>query len=527
MKTTISSAFFLLAIILCTAVHAETKKSGVLRANETWEGVIRVTGDVTVPEGITLTIKPNALVKFEANRDDEAGGYDAGKAELIVEGVLKAEGKDKYEIRFTSGNFLLPIEQQQQQSKVQPQAGDWYGIVFMKGNNDRSILTYSVIEYAYDGVTCVNASPRIYRNRIEGNYWNGILCDIISGPKINNNQILNNGYAGINTKINSVPSISGNEITGNRFGILVQDVSKPVIGDIKLGENSGKNAIYGNLEYNLYNHTKNVIYAQRNDWGDNTHADRLIRDDDENVKYGLVVYAPVFASGKISYLEYQNLASAVATDVIDDKAQKEKEIEELKKKIEESKKLQGEKTTTGNVIEDKSKEEQERLIAEQEKEKERLRLLEEQLKLQEQIRIEQEKQLAMKKKEEEDRKRMEDEQKKKAALEKKESAVAATFNAPKMANELDKSPKVISKVNPVLPKEAQQAKVSGTVSLRVLVGLDGKAKELYVAKRIGNKDFDQMIEDEAKATVKKWVFETGQFEGKNVEYWTVVTMMFK
>jgi outer membrane biosynthesis protein TonB len=397
----------------------------------------------------------------------------------------------------------------------------------MKGDHDRSILSYCVIEFAYDGVTCVNASPRIYRNRIEGNYWNGILCHIVSNPKINNNQILNNGYAGINTKINSTPSISGNEITGNRFGVLIQDVSKPVIGDVKLGENSGKNAIYGNLEYNLYNHTKNVIYAQRNDWGDNTNADRLIKDDDENAKHGIVVYAPVFASGKISYLEYQSLSSGVTTNVVDDKAQKQKEIEELKKKIEESKKQQLEKTTAGTVIEDKSKEEQARLLAEQEKEKERLRLLEEQLKQQEQIRIEQEKQLALKKKEEDDRKRMEEEQKKKAALEKKETAVATTFIAPKMANELDKNPKVISKVNPVLPKEAQQAKVSGTVSLRVLVGLDGKAKEMYVAKRIGNKDFDKMIEDDAKASVKKWVFEVGQFEGKNVEYWMVVNMLYK
>ncbi len=507
--------------------EAQTKKSGALRSNETWEGVILVTGDVIVPEGITLTIKPNALIKFEANRDDRSGGYDVNKCELIVEGVLKAEGKEKYEIRFTSGNFLLPAELQGTQQKVQPQAGDWYGIVFMKGDHDRSIVTYSVVEFAYDGIACINASPRIYRNRIEGNYWNGILCDIISSPKINNNQIQNNGYAGINSKINSSPSISGNEITGNRFGILIQDVSKPVVGDVKLGENSGKNAIYGNLEYNLYNHTKNVIYAQRNDWGDNTNADRMIKDDDEHAKYGLVVYTPVYASGKISYLEYQNLASAGSTDVVDDKVKKQKEIEELKKKIEETRKQQTETLTAGVAIEDKSKEEQARILAEQEKEKERLRLLEEQMKLQEQIRIEQEKQLALKKKEEDDRKRLEEEQKKKASLEKKETATAAAFTAPKMVNELDRSPKVITKTLPKRPKEAEQAKVSGTVSLRVLVGLDGKAKEMNVAKRIGNKDFDQMFEDEAKATVRNWVFEVGLFEGKNVEYWTIVTMFFK
>lgn len=518
----------LLILVLFTALstQAAIKKSGVLKSNETWEGVVEVTGDVTVPEGVVLTIKPNALIKFAANRDDESGGYDVTKSELIIEGVLKAEGKDKYEIRFTSGNFTLPNEQGS--SKLQPQAGDWYGIIIMKGNNDRSILSYCVIEFAYDGITCVNASPRIFRNRIEGNFWNGILCDVVSNPKINNNQILNNGYAGINCKINSSPSISGNEITGNRYGILAQDVSKPIIGDVKLGENSGKNAIFANLEYNLYNHTKNVIYAQRNDWGDNTNADRTIHDDDENTKFGLVVYTPVYASGKISYLEYQNLSSYIMKETKEDKTKKQEEIEALKKKIEETKRLQIEKQTSGAVIEDKSKEEQERLLAEQEKEKERLRLLEEQLKQQEQIRLEQERQLAIKKKEEEEQKRAEEERQRKAALEKKETKTTTTaFAAPKMVNELDKKPVVISSVNPNLPEMARQAKIRGTVSLRVLVGLDGKAKEMYVSKRIGNKDFDQMIEEEAKNAVRKWVFEVGIFEGKQVEYWTVVNLLFK
>lgn len=516
-----------LLIMGTITLSGQVKKSGVLRSNETWEGVIRVTGDVVVPEGVTLTIKPNALIKFEAGNDDQEGGYDVTRCELIIEGVLKAEGKEKYEIRFTSSNFLLPAEQVKATVKTQPQAGDWYGIVFMKGNNDRSIITYSVIEFAYDGITCVNASPRIFRNRIESNYWNGILCDIISNPKINNNQIINNGYAGINVKINSAPSINGNEITSNRFGILIQDVSRPNIGNIQIGEQTGRNAIYGNLEYNLYNHTKNVIYAQRNDWGDNTNADRMIKDDDENAKYGLVVYTPVYASGKISYLEYQSLAAGGTTAAKEDKEKKQKEIEELKKRIEEAKKQQVETKTGGPALEDKSKEEQERLFAEQKKEQERLRLLEEELKLQEQIRIEQEKQMALKKKEEEERKRVEEEQRKKAALEKKETAVASGFVPVKMANELDRTPKVISKVTPTLPKEAAQARVSGTISLRVLVGTDGKAKEIHIAKRIGNKDFDQMIEEEAKATVKKWVFEVGLFEGKPVEYWTVVTMLFK
>ncbi|KAB2880276.1 hypothetical protein F9K33_05570 [bacterium] len=517
---------FKLILIWCcwSQIASAATSSGVLKGDETWEGVVIITGDVTVPEGVTLRIRPNALIKFAANRDDQQGGYDINKCELIIEGMLRAEGQEKYEIRFTSINFSLPG--QESTLNAQPQASDWYGIIFKKGNNDKSIVSYSVIEFAYDGITCINASPRIFRNRIEGNYWNGVLCDIMSAPKINSNRIMNNGYAGLNCKIGSSPSVSSNEISGNRYGILIQDVSQPVIGDMRLGENAGKNAIYGNLEFNLYNHTKNVIYAQRNDWGDNTNADQMIHDDDENRKFGLVVYTPVYRTGSISYSELQSLASATATSVpteAENKAQKE-ELEDLKKKLAEKKEQTSKQLASASDI--TSKEEKEKLKEDQAKENERLKLLEAQIKQQEQIKIEQEKALAA-------QKRAEEIEKQKAAAavtaEKKEttSTSAPSFIPTKMANELDNNPKPIQKVNPVMPDLPKKAKVNGTVSLRVLVGANGVPEEIYVSKKIGNKDFDQMINDEAIAAVKKWVFETGLSNGQPVKYWTVVTVLMK
>lgn len=498
--------------------------SGELAADETWEGVVMVTGDVIVPAGRVLTIKPNALIRFAANHDDEEGGYDPSKAELIVEGTLRAEGKEKYEIRFTSSSFSDPDEEIK--VRLNPQAGDWYGIVIKK--DARSIITYSIIEYAYDGITCVNASPRVFRNRIEANYWNGILCDIISSPNINTNQILNNGYAGINCMIGSSPLITGNEISGNRYGILVQDVSKPAIGPAKEGETGGRNIIYNNLEYNLYNHTKTVLYAQQNDWGDNVNADRLIRDDDESSKYGLVVYAPVFSSGKISYVEYQAFTTETVVPAVDETKKKQEEVAALKKKLEEEAKVKTKTepiTSAKEIAPKETEDETRRQEEERAKELERLRLLEEQLKQQEQIRLEQERQLALQKKKEEEERI---EKQKVAAAEKKETkAVASSFVATKMANELDNNPKPTKRVNPVLPDLAKQAKISGTVSLRVLVGTNGMPEEVYVAKRIGNKDFDQMINDEAIRTVKQWAFEPGLSGGQAVKYWTIVNLLFK
>lgn len=113
--------------------------------------------------------------------------------------------------------------------------------------------------------------------------------------------------------------------------------------------------------------------------------------------------------------------------------------------------------------------------------------------------------------------------------EKKEvkTAAAANFIPTKMANELDNNPKAIQKVNPIMPDLPKKARVSGTVSLRVLVGVEGTPEEVYVSKKIGNKDFDQMINDEAIAAVKKWVFEKGLSNGQPVKYWTVVTVLMK
>jgi protein TonB len=96
-----------------------------------------------------------------------------------------------------------------------------------------------------------------------------------------------------------------------------------------------------------------------------------------------------------------------------------------------------------------------------------------------------------------------------------------------MANELDNNPKATKKTSPVLPDLAKEARISGTVSLRVLVGVNGAPEEVYVAKRIGNKDFDQMINDEAIRTVKEWIFEPGLSAGQPVKYWTIVNLLFK
>ncbi len=41
--------------------------AGTLSSNTDWQGCVMITGDITVPSGITLTIHPNSIITFQNN----------------------------------------------------------------------------------------------------------------------------------------------------------------------------------------------------------------------------------------------------------------------------------------------------------------------------------------------------------------------------------------------------------------------------------------------------------------------------
>jgi hypothetical protein len=70
-------------------------------ASTTWSGVIRVTNDVTVPVGHTLTVRSNALVLING----VASGTTA--ADLIVNGTIVTEGTEDHPMSITCSNVAL------------------------------------------------------------------------------------------------------------------------------------------------------------------------------------------------------------------------------------------------------------------------------------------------------------------------------------------------------------------------------------------------------------------------------------
>ena len=160
-------------------VSEQTIWEGEILTDTTWSGVVQV-NNVTVPQGITLTIEPGTIVKFKSDRgyiDLEKGGLQ------VTGGTLIAEGTPAEQIFFTTDY----------EREGYPYAinGDWFGITLM--NTTNSILDYTVVEYAEIGVEQFESSVTISNSVIRWNNTEGLYAEQ-SSPTIVNNTLYQNGY---------------------------------------------------------------------------------------------------------------------------------------------------------------------------------------------------------------------------------------------------------------------------------------------------------------------------------------------
>jgi len=95
--------------------------SGVIATDTTWNTNLLLTGDVTVPDGVTLTIDEGTTIFAAANSDDQSSGKWTDKTELIVFGTLLVNGSESAPVYFTS-------------NAVTQSAGNWGGIQIREGS---------------------------------------------------------------------------------------------------------------------------------------------------------------------------------------------------------------------------------------------------------------------------------------------------------------------------------------------------------------------------------------------------------
>ncbi len=262
----------------------------------------------------TLTVSSNDEVDIEAgsviNCTQSGSGFN-------VNGILNVSGTETDSVKFTSD--------------IHDSTGAYFGILFNASSGSTGIIQYAVIEYAYYGVRCIDASPsvssshiykcdrgiqlsasdaQILNNRIERSYEYGVLINLGSNPLIEGNIIANNNTQAVSAKNqvsiglqgNNSPVIRNNEIYGG---------SGQVTGGISLwvnGSSSYSNMLCeGNIIHDnsfgitLYSTTSGIVNAvvKNNEiYNNNTNPNMLVSGSGINVN-GSQFNAPLITKNTI------------------------------------------------------------------------------------------------------------------------------------------------------------------------------------------------------------------------------------
>jgi len=185
--------------IVQPSLVAGATTSGYLSSDETWSGTVILTGDVTIPEGVTLTIMPGTTVMAKSFSDDQQSGNQTALVSLEVRGTLIAQGAPSDPIHFTS---------------TEPGVNAWDQIRLLGAGPPLAVIQNCIIENAVVGIHLYTGYADITNNTIVNNFWSGIMVQG-ANPTIKNNIVVDNGY-GINViAATASPHISYNDVYGN------------------------------------------------------------------------------------------------------------------------------------------------------------------------------------------------------------------------------------------------------------------------------------------------------------------------
>jgi hypothetical protein len=136
---------------------------GHVRQNQTVNGVLYLSGDLTVDYTKILTLDPGTLVRIRPGMDSRQEGVDAGKTELTVNGRLNAIGTAADSIRWLSDASA-------------PAAGDWRGIRMLNASDNASQISYNAVRFATHGLYVEECAPKIDHCRIQQSAFYGIYA---------------------------------------------------------------------------------------------------------------------------------------------------------------------------------------------------------------------------------------------------------------------------------------------------------------------------------------------------------------
>ena len=234
--------------------YAVAEHSGVLTANEVWLGTFlhRITDHVTVPDGLTLTIEPGAVVKFDTLK------------ELTIQGTLDAQGTIAEPIVFTSiRDDSVAGDSNGDGSTTAASAGDWRWIYV-----DGGTAALDHVSLRYGGGTTSGAWDATGILRTRGNadltLSNSIVRDVFFDGVLNwggtttiENTVLTDIDRAITSHVDSNVTVTNCTIDDSRIGLLAHG-----------GALSVRNTIVANsLEYGVLHDLGNApTFSHTNVW---------------------------------------------------------------------------------------------------------------------------------------------------------------------------------------------------------------------------------------------------------------------
>ncbi|NWG08685.1 MAG: right-handed parallel beta-helix repeat-containing protein [Chloroflexi bacterium] len=272
---------------------------GTLERNETWKGEILITGDIVIPRGITLTIKPGTIIRFTGQKDNspiydpnayiDTADYQSFPNDppriqsnmigIYIDGSMIANGTPENPIVFTSNREF-------------PELNDWHTIEILSNGNIS--LSYAIVEYNYHGVDIADArKPNSPNIEIHNNLFQHIAgCCVCTGGgasifeeiTIEKNVFTDCNHEGIDTYKDQNLVIRNNLFEDNYVGVVVNDGSTIKIESNIFRENrwaaigiwNGKNGSSPEIHLNNFinnqvhiriNNSNSTVDASNNYWG--------------------------------------------------------------------------------------------------------------------------------------------------------------------------------------------------------------------------------------------------------------------
>jgi TolA-binding protein len=242
---------------------------GSLTNDSTWHpgaNPYRLKGDVVVPTGSVLTIKPGVIVKADAT------------SRLIIRGLLDASGEKNAPVLFTAAD------------KNQ----NWGGIVFER-SAEKCRLSNFELNDAETGLRIIESSPEIISGtvkecitgiRIEGsraapilddltiykNQTNGIVVADLAKARITRCRIAYNSDTGIKL-IRSPAKVLNNDISYNNNGVFL-DQAPALVGGNRIIDNSQAGITAVNMDLPSMNVDMNYFGLPQNVRIFSSHPDR-------------------------------------------------------------------------------------------------------------------------------------------------------------------------------------------------------------------------------------------------------------